>query len=281
MAARKIAAVAQCEYRGAEHLAVRCAAELIDLFPCATDDSAEASIAGDASTALRPGVTPIRVAAADVVFRPPLLPRTGAALVSGFMRTHHVNAADDVPAQPNWFFKGFGSASAVGDGPLRVPATFEALCEEIEVVLVYVIDPTGAPVYVGYTFGNDLTDIGHFKRLPGHLAYAKLCQPAILPWLFREPPPAEVTGTVTIERDGAPAWQGAFRTGADALHYRVDDLVSTLFGYPELTRPGTVHYLYLGADKGSYQAGFRLDRGDRIIARIEGYGLELSNTIGM
>ncbi|MFE9427488.1 FAH family protein [Kitasatospora sp. NPDC006697] len=277
----------ECLYRGERHLGLTPLTgdlplqlhpldgrPLVDLLPEHGGDPVAAAerIAGQ-----RPPVTADR---AEVRLLPPLLPaHPGDALVSGFMMTHNVKVDSEVPDQPTWFVKGFGDSLRLPGEPLGVPADAVAVCEEAEVVLVYVGDPEGVPRYTGWTFGNDLTDIGRFKQHAGHLSYAKLCDPAIAPALHPGPPPAEVTGQTVVERDGLPAWKGEFRTGLQALHYGLPAMTARLFAYRTLHRPGLVHYVYLGADRGSFHAGFRLADGDRVALDFSSHGVALSNPL--
>lgn len=215
-----------------------------------------------------------------VTMRPPLMPtHVGDALVSGFMMTHNVKIDATTQDQPNWFVKGLGDALRLPGEPLSVPADAVAVCEEAEVVLVYVGDETGVPRYVGHTFGNDLTDIGRFKRDAGHLPYAKLCDAAVAPWLHLAEPPRSVRGEVTVERDGTPVWKGPFMTGTDAIHYDVATMVSRLFAFEALHRPGRVHYVYLGADRSSFHGGHRMCDGDRVTIDVTSHGVRLSNRL--
>ncbi|MGW2649138.1 FAH family protein [Streptomyces sp. NPDC001393] len=282
--------VFECVYGDARHVGLGLPESdaPLRLYPLAGDTLAAlvAAADGDAQTALArltEGRTPVEVPAADrdrVRMLPPLLPaHTGDALVSGFMMTHNVKVGAEVPDQPNWFVKGLGDVLKVPGEPLSVPADAVAVCEEAEVVLVYLGDETGVPRYVGYTFGNDLTDIGRFKQHAGHLSYAKLCDAGVAPWLHLGAPPRSVTGEVVIERDGASAWKGSFTTGTDALHYDLETMMSRLFAYQALHRPGRVHYVYLGADRSSFHAGFRTADGDRVTFDVASHGVRLSHPL--
>ncbi|ASU78663.1 FAH family protein [Actinopolyspora erythraea] len=217
---------------------------------------------------------------AEVRFRPPLLPgNAGEAMVSGFMRTHNVKAEENPPEQPNWFLKGLGEVLKTSGQRLSVPEGAHAVCEEAEVVLVYVVDERGEPRYAGYTFGNDVTDIGRFKHHAGHLSYAKLCDAAVVPFLFRGAPPRSVTGSVSVERYGTQVWQGEFTTGTRALYYGVEEMMGGLFAHRALLHPGRVHYVFLGADHSSYHGGFRMADGDRVRIDFSGEGVTLTNEI--
>ncbi|MFE3038119.1 FAH family protein [Streptomyces canus] len=268
----------ECTYQGRRHIGLGLPEgdEPLRLVPLGDRNLADLLLAGDDPA----DAEAVTVPAGEVTFRPPLLPdHPGGAMVGGFMQTHNVKVDADTPAQPNWFLKGLGDVLKLPGQDLRAPDGSVALTEEAEVVLVHVTDATGVPRYVGYTFGNDLTDIGRFRRHRGHLSYAKLCDAAVAPWLFLGEPPRQVTGHVTIERDGEPGWQGEFTTGTKALHYGLDAIMSELFSYDALSVPGRVHYVYLGADRSSFHDGFRIADRDRVTLDFTSHGVTLSNTV--
>ncbi|WP_329209369.1 fumarylacetoacetate (FAA) hydrolase [Streptomyces sp. NBC_00683] len=249
----------------------------------ATDGSATAIEA-----ALTEGAETVTVTVGDPELRllPPLLPTaTGHALLSGFMGTHKKKWNGETAPEggefvpPKWFFKGFGDWVRLPGETLDVPAAPVALIEEPEVTLVYVNDDDGTPHYAGYTFGNDLCDIGLHRQDPGYNPYCKLCDTALTPWLFLGPPPRTVTGRVTIVRDGATAWEGSFDCGADALYFRVQDMAAHLFSFPAVRRPGQVNYVLLGADEASFHDGFRIADGDRIAIDVKSHGVAFENTV--
>ncbi|MUT91314.1 fumarylacetoacetate (FAA) hydrolase [Streptomyces sp. Z38] len=262
------------------------------LYPVADGQLAAAFIATDGSAeavraAVTEGAEAVTVTAGDPEVRPlaPLLPTaTGNALLSGFMGTHKKkwggeSAPEGEFTPPKWFFKGFGDWARMPGETLDVPAEPVALIEEPEVALVYVNDAAGAPHYAGYTFGNDLCDIGLHRKDPGYNPYCKLCDTALAPWLFLGAPPASVTGRVTIERNGATAWEGSFDCGGDALYFRIPDMVEHLFSFPAVRRPGLVNYVLLGADEASFHDGFRIADGDRVAIDVKSHGVAFGNTI--
>ncbi|MFD5464491.1 FAH family protein [Kitasatospora sp. NPDC127059] len=277
----------ECDYQGASYFALGAAPSgaPLRLYPLSDERLAVLvrESGGDAG-ALTSGRTPVDVPAGElhqVRTRVPCLPRqVGDALVGGFMMTHNVKVDETTPDQPAWFFKGLGDALRLPGEPLDVPGGALAVCEEAEVVLVYVGDEgTGRPRYVGYTFGNDVTDIGRFRRHNGHLSYAKLCSAGISPALHLGPPPRHVTGETTIERDGALVWKGTFTTGTDALHYDLDTITAGLFAHEALHRPGRVHYVYVGADRSSFHGGHTMLDGDRVTLDFRSHGVTLANPL--
>ncbi len=247
-------------------------------------DGSEAAL----KAAVAEGAETVTVTAGDPEVRllPPLLPTaTGNALLSGFLGTHKKKRGGETAPEgaefipPKWFFKGFGDWVRLPGETLNVPASPVALIEEPEVTLVYVNDADGTPHYAGYTFGNDLCDIGLHRKDPGYTPYCKLCDTALTPWLFLGAPPSSVNGRVSIVRDGATAWEGSFDCGGDALYFRVQDMVNHLFSFPAVRRPGLVNYVLLGADEGSVHDGFRIADGDRIAIDVKSHGVAFENAV--
>ncbi|WP_031069675.1 hypothetical protein, partial [Streptomyces sp. NRRL WC-3742] len=248
-----------------------------------TDGSAEAVCA-----AVTEGAETVVLPAGDPDVQPlvPLLPgASGSALLSGFMGTHRKKwGGESAPeggefVPPRWFFKGFGEWAKLPGEPLTVPAEPVALIEEPEIALVFVNDADGYPHYAGYTFGNDLCDIGLHRKEPGYNPYCKLCDTALAPTLFLGPPPRTFTGRTTITRGGATAWEGPFEAGGDALYHRINDMVDHLFTFPAVRRPGLVNYVLLGADEASFHDGFRIEDGDTIAIDVKSHGVAFENTV--
>ncbi|WP_431975919.1 hypothetical protein [Micromonospora haikouensis] len=284
----------ECEYRGQRYagLGLPAPGVPIPLHPVSDAQLREAVLADGGPQALLRSVTSsaatITVPADDpeLHYLPPLLPgASGNSLITGFMGTHRSKfpeppAPDEEFRAPNWLIKGNGSWLETNGRPLTVPASAVALLEEPEVALVFVNGQDGTPHYAGYTFANDLNDIGlHLQNPWGWTPYAKLCDTSMTPWLFLGAPPQAVAGQIIIERDGVAAWKGDFTCGADAIFQRVTDMVDHLFAFPGLRRPGLVNYLLLGSDKASYHAGFRIADGDRITFDLTSHGVVLSNEV--
>ncbi|GAA3111968.1 fumarylacetoacetate (FAA) hydrolase [Streptomyces echinatus] len=284
----------ECEYQGRRYAGhgIPATGSTLTLFPVADGQLRAALVAGrgpeDLGAALPGDGERIEVALGDpgLRFLPPLLPTaSNNSLVNGFMGTHRSKfdrapEPDEEFTPPNYYIKGFGSWLRLPDEPLTTQSDPVWLLEEPEVVLVYANDEQGVPHYAGYTFGNDLNDIGlHLKNPWAWTPYAKLCETSIAPWLFLGTPPETVTGTVTIERDGGQAWRGDFSCGADSLFHRIPDMADYLFRHPLLRRPGLVNYLFLGADKATYHDGFRIENGDRMVLDVSSHGVVLANEV--
>lgn len=219
----------------------------------------------------------------DIRLIPPMFPEdSGCAVVCGFMQTHNVKIEDLFLSKeniPNMFLKGIQSSLKISGDALHVPKNFIALCEEAEIVLIYQTDKDGRPSYKGYTFGNDLTDIGRFKSNNSHLSYAKLCDASVSHWFFPELPPQEVSGNVSIKRDNHIVWNGTFKTGLAAIAYDLDSMVNNLFSFPLFNKPNTTYYVFLGADKSSFHHGVTMKNHDEIIIHYQEHSVTLQNQI--
>lgn len=219
----------------------------------------------------------------EIKLLPPLFPKDSEnAVVCGFMQTHNIKIDEtnfDKKNIPNMFIKGIKSSLKVSGDTLRIPEKFMAICEEAEVVLIYQGDDQGKPQYMGYTFGNDLTDIGRFKFNNSHLSYAKLCDASVSHWFFPSPPPQNVHGSVTITRDNQQIWNGNFKTGLSAIVYDLDNMMNNLFSFPLFNEPDTIYYVFLGADKSSYHHGVIIKNHDEITINYQDYNVTLQNQI--
>lgn len=219
----------------------------------------------------------------EVKLLPPMSPSNSEeVLVCGFMQTHNVKVDEvdfDKKNIPNMFIKGVKSSLKISGKTLRIPENFMAICEEAEVVLIYQNDTQGKPQYKGYTFGNDLTDIGRFRSNNAHLSYAKLCDAAVSHWFFPSPPPQYVNGDVTIKRDNQVIWNGSFKTGLSAIVYDIDNIINNLFSFPLFNEPNTIYYVFLGADKSSFHHGVTIKSDDEIIINYKDYNVTIQNQI--
>ncbi|MDU9393531.1 sugar transporter [Pseudomonas sp. zfem002] len=208
----------------------------------------------------------------------PADPRQG--VVCGFGLTHQSKIAtppqDD--ERPAFFIKGFADTLKRSGEVLRMSRGALSACEEAEVVALFLVDANGQPGYLGYTFGNDLTDIELARSKRNYLAYAKLQPSAISHLFYWQPLPELIKGRTSIYRAGDLHWQQDFNTGLSCLSYDANALFDTLWQHPSLRLPGTLIYLYMGADRNSADAGIHLSHGDTVVCDFDG-GPRLSNLI--
>ena len=188
-------------------------------------------------------------------------------------------AAGAIGTSPEWFYKGCGTILRGDGAPLTVPSYAEDGGEEPEVAGVYVIDPEGRPRRIGFTIGNEFSDHEFEKRNYLYLAASKLRECAIGPELVIGGDFASAAGEVSILRDGATLWSKAIRTGESVMSHSLANIEHHHFKFEGHRRPGDVHVHFFGADAFSFGEGVRLQDGDLMQVRFDGFGRPLRNVL--
>jgi hypothetical protein len=184
-----------------------------------------------------------------------------------------------VGVQPEWFYKGDGS-TLVGPGePLVSPAFALDGGEEPEIAGLYVIDPDGSPVRLGFALGNEFSD--HVTERGNYLwlAHSKLRPAAIGPELWVGELPADVRGTSRILRDGAVLWERPFLSGEANMSHTIANLEHHHFKYPGHCRPGDVHVHFFGTATLSFSEGVATRPGDIFEIAAAPFTLPLRNPL--
>src|ERR1035438_9111632 len=180
---------------------------------------------------------------------------------------------------PEWFFKGAGSILRGHNQPLDVPPYAEDGGEEPEIAGIYVIDAAGQPRRIGMAAGNEFSDHLVEKKNYLYLAASKLRTCSIGPELVVDAEFGLVTGEVAIERAGAVLWRKALRTGEQVMCHSLANLEHHHFKFEGHRRPGDVHVHFFGADAFSFGEGLRLENGDVMQVRWDGFGRPLRNPL--
>jgi len=188
-------------------------------------------------------------------------------------------AAGAVGVSPEWFYKGTGLALRAHNEALETPAYAEDGGEEPEIAGVYVIDSAGEPRRIGMAAGNEFSDHQFEKRNYLYLASSKLRTCAIGPELAVDPAFDRVDGEVAILRGANVFWSKAIRTGESVMCHSLANIEHHHFKFEGHRRPGDVHLHFFGADAFSFGEGVRLQDGDRMQVRFEGFGRPLRNPV--
>lgn len=184
-----------------------------------------------------------------------------------------------VGVQPEWFYKGTGTALRGHNEPLTIPSYAKDGGEEPEIAGVYLIDPAGVPRRVGLTAGNEFSDHAMEKQNYLYLAPSKLRVCAIGPELVIDASFDDVAGTVRIERDGSTLWSRAIKTGEANMSHTRANLEHHHFKYALHRRPGDLHVHFFGADAFSFGEGVALQDGDIMEIHWNGFGRPLRNPV--
>jgi hypothetical protein len=187
--------------------------------------------------------------------------------------------AGRIGVSPEWFYKGTGNALRAHGEALEIPAYAEDGGEEPEIAGIYVIDAGGMPRRLGMAAGNEFSDHVFEKRNYLYLASSKLRNCAIGPELAIAPRFELVRGEVRIERGGDVIWSKAIQTGESAMCHSLANMEHHHFKFDAHRRPGDVHVHFFGADAFSFGEGIRLNDGDVMQVRWDGFGRALRNPV--
>jgi hypothetical protein len=184
-----------------------------------------------------------------------------------------------IGAAPEWFYKGTGSVLRGHNAPLVVPPFAEDGGEEPEVAGIYLIGTEGRPYRIGFAVGNEFSDHAFEKRNYMYLAGSKLRNCSLGPELVVDHEFRSVPGRVSIERDQTEIWSADIHTGDAQMCHSLANLEHHHFKFPGHRQPGDVHVHFFGADAFSFGAGLRLQHGDVMTIRFDGFGRPLRNPL--
>jgi hypothetical protein len=181
--------------------------------------------------------------------------------------------------QPEWFYKGDGSLVA-GPGEALVQPSF-ALDggEEPELAGIYLIDPKGRPMRLGFALGNEFSDHIMERQNYLYLAHSKLRHCAIGPELVTGKLPAHIEGMSRILRKGQTIWEKPFLTGEANMTHTIANLEHHHFKYAAFRRPGDLHIHFFGTGTLSVADGVRTQHGDVFEISSAVFGAPLRNPL--
>ncbi|WP_309547052.1 AraD1 family protein [Sphingomonas sp. SUN039] len=184
-----------------------------------------------------------------------------------------------IGVQPEWFYKGDGDILVAPGAPLTAPGFAEDGSEEPEIAGVYLIDPDGRPVRLGFVLGNEFSD--HVVERTNYLwlAHSKLRQAALGPELLLGDLPDSVRGTSRILRDGKVLWEKAFLSGEANMSHSIANLEHHHFKCAHFCRPGDVHVHFFGTATLSFSDGVTTQDGDIFEIEADAFRLPVRNLL--
>jgi hypothetical protein len=181
--------------------------------------------------------------------------------------------------QPEWFYKGDGSMLVVPGGDFLSPSFALDGGEEPEIVGVYLIDPAGAPVRVGFALGDEFSDHVMERQNYLYLAHSKLRPSSFGPELLVGDLPADIRGVSRIRRGKEVVWEKPFLSGEQNMSHAIANLEAHYFKYALFRRPGDVHAHFFGTATLSFSDGIKAQKGDVFEIEAEPFGLPLRNRL--
>jgi hypothetical protein len=185
----------------------------------------------------------------------------------------------EICVQPEWFYKGNGYHVVPPGHPLPCPSFALDGGEEAELVGLYVISESGEVLRLGFALGNEFSDHAMEAQNYLYLAHSKLRACGFGPEIRLSETPANISGLVRIERDGASLWEATFLTGEDHMAYTIAGLEHHHFKYDLFRKPGDAHCHFFGTATLSRNAGVVTQTGDTFEISAEGFGRPLRNTL--
>lgn len=181
--------------------------------------------------------------------------------------------------QPEWFYKGDGSWLAAPGGVLPKPSFALDGGEEPELAGLYMIDPRGNPVRLGFALGNEYSD--HLTERQNYLflAHSKLRHCAIGPEMIAGAAPNNISGMSRIRRKGTTIWEKPFLTGEANMSHTLANLEYHHFKYAGFRRPGDVHIHFFGTATLSIADGIVTEDGDEFEISSPAFGAPLRNRL--
>ncbi|WP_109463868.1 AraD1 family protein [Albibacillus kandeliae] len=181
--------------------------------------------------------------------------------------------------QPEWFYKGNGSALVAPGAPLASPAFAEDGGEEPEIAGIYLIAPDGTPVRIGWALANEFSDHVMERRNYLYLAHSKLRPAAVGPELLIGDLPESIEGTSRVIRGNEVIFEQPFLSGEANMSHSLSNLEHHHFKYALFRQPGDLHVHMFGTATLSFASGVRTQDGDVFEIEAPAFGLPLRNPL--
>jgi hypothetical protein len=184
-----------------------------------------------------------------------------------------------IGVQPEWFYKGNGSILKAHNEPLILPNYADDGGEEPEIAGIYINNQEGHPHRIGFVTGNEFSDHVMEKKNYLYLAHSKIRTCSMGPELVLTDSFSNISGEVSIERNGEIIWKKDIKTGEENMAHSVENLEYHHFKHPNHRLPHDVHVHFFGTGAFSFGDGLRLQEGDIMSVFWEGMGRKLKNPL--
>ncbi|KPB02323.1 AraD1 family protein [Ahrensia marina] len=188
-------------------------------------------------------------------------------------------AAGKVGVQPEWFYKGNGTAAVAPGHALKSPAFADDGGEEPEIAGVYVVGDTGTVHRVGFALSNEFSDHVMERVNYLYLAHSKLREASFGPEIFVGELPADIRGTSSIVRNGKTIWSKPFLSGEDNMSHTIANLEHHHFKYELFRQPGDIHVHMFGTATLSFADKIACEDGDEFVISAPEFGMPLRNPL--
>lgn len=181
--------------------------------------------------------------------------------------------------QPEWFYKGDGSALVAFGDDLVSPAFAEDGGEEPELAGIYLIGPDGTPFRLGFCLANEFSDHVTEKQNYLWLAHSKLRQASLGPELYVGELPDHVEGVSRIRRGEQVIFEKPFLSGETNMSHTIANLEHHHFKYELFRRPGDIHVHFFGTATLSFSENVKTQTGDQFEISAKPFRYPLVNQL--
>lgn len=181
--------------------------------------------------------------------------------------------------QPEWFYKGDGTALIGPDADLPSPDFALDGSEEPEIAGIYIIGDDGTPYRLGFALANEFSD--HITERGNYLwlAHSKLRHASLGAELLLGDLPADIQGTSRIVRDGETLWEKPFLSGEANMSHSIANLEHHHFKYGLFRQPGDVHVHFFGTATLSFADNVETREGDMFEVSAPPFAVPLRNKL--
>jgi len=181
--------------------------------------------------------------------------------------------------QPEWFYKGNGTAVVNPGHPIPSPSFALDAGEEPEIAGIYLIDQNGQPRRLGFALANEFSDHVTERINYLYLAHSKLRACSFGPELRVGDLPDHVEGMSRIYRDGKVLWEKPFLSGEANMSHTIANLEYHHFKYELFRQPGDVHVHMFGTATLSFADGISTQANDVFEIEESQFGTPLRNPV--
>jgi hypothetical protein len=181
--------------------------------------------------------------------------------------------------QPEWFYKGNGTALVAPGSALASPEFADDGGEEPEIAGLYVIGPDGTPFRLGFALANEFSDHVMEKKNYLYLAHSKLRPASVGPEMLVGDLPQDIRGTSRVRRGNEVLFEKPFLSGEVNMSHSIANLEHHHFKYPLFRQPGDVHVHMFGTATLSFAEGLSCADGDIFEIEAPEFGLPLRNPL--
>lgn len=181
--------------------------------------------------------------------------------------------------QPEWFYKGNGAILKAHGDPLLIPSYANDGGEEPEIAGIYTIDKGGNPWRIGFATANEFSDHVMERKNYLYLAPSKIRNCSLGPELVLTDDFKDISGKVSILRNGNVCWEQNIKTGEMNMSHSLDNLEYHHFKYDSHRIPESGHIHFFGAAAFSFGAQMVLQNEDIMVVTWAGMGRPLKNVL--